>query len=179
MRTGAGLPAAGTPRRHDAARYCPAPVPDVTMPRLSDSMEEGTILRWLKADGDQVRAGDELAEIETDKATMTYEAEAEGVLSIVAKEGDTLPIGEVIASARRARPTAPRPRRPPRRTSRPAAAAPARRSADRRALPAVGDADVKASPVARRMAREKGIDLSDDRRAPGPAAGSSRGRRAR
>ena len=70
---------------------------DVVMPRLSDSMEEGTIVRWLKADGDEVRRGEEIAEIETDKATMTYEADQDGVLSIVASEGDTLPIGEVIA----------------------------------------------------------------------------------
>ena len=46
---------------------------DVAMPRLSDSMEEGTILKWLKAEGDEVTRGDELVEIETDKATMTYE----------------------------------------------------------------------------------------------------------
>src|SRR5216684_6282134 len=68
------------------------------MPRLSDSMEEGTILRWLRADGDDVRRGDELVEIETDKATMTYEADQDGVLRIVAAEGATLAIGEVIAS---------------------------------------------------------------------------------
>src|SRR5256885_8644185 len=68
------------------------------MPRLSDSMEEGTILRWLRADGDDVRRGDELVEIETDKATMTYEADQDGVLKIVAAEGATLAIGEVIAS---------------------------------------------------------------------------------
>ena len=68
------------------------------MPRLSDSMEEGTILRWLKSVGDEVQRGDELVEIETDKANMTYEAIDEGVLvEIVAAEGDTLPIGEVIA----------------------------------------------------------------------------------
>jgi pyruvate dehydrogenase E2 component (dihydrolipoamide acetyltransferase) len=72
-------------------------MPDVTMPRLSDSMEEGTILKWLKGDGDEVKQGDELAEIETDKATMTYEADGDGTLRIVAQEGDTLPIGEVIA----------------------------------------------------------------------------------
>ncbi|MBA2645023.1 MAG: hypothetical protein H0U80_06210 [Solirubrobacterales bacterium] len=71
-------------------------MPDVVMPRLSDSMEEGTILRWLKAGGDAVRRGEELVEIETDKATMTYEADADGVLAIVAAEGDTLAIGEVI-----------------------------------------------------------------------------------
>nr|MBA2637245.1 2-oxo acid dehydrogenase subunit E2 [Solirubrobacterales bacterium] len=70
---------------------------DVMMPRLSDSMEEGTIIRWLKADGDEITRGEEIAEIETDKATMSYEADAEGTLSIVAQEGDTLPVGELIA----------------------------------------------------------------------------------
>ena len=49
------------------------------MPRLSDSMEEGTVLRWLKSVGDEVKRGDELVEIETDKANMTYEATDEGV----------------------------------------------------------------------------------------------------
>jgi pyruvate dehydrogenase E2 component (dihydrolipoamide acetyltransferase) len=72
-------------------------MPDVAMPRLSDSMEEGTILKWLKSDGDEVQRGDELVEIETDKANMTYEADQAGVLSIVAGEGDTLPVGETIA----------------------------------------------------------------------------------
>jgi pyruvate dehydrogenase E2 component (dihydrolipoamide acetyltransferase) len=72
-------------------------MPDVTMPRLSDSMEEGTILKWLKSSGDDVAKGDELVEIETDKATMTYEADADGTLEIVADEGATLSIGEVIA----------------------------------------------------------------------------------
>ena len=54
-------------------------MPDVVMPRLSDSMEEGTILRWLVEDGATVARGDEIAEIETDKANMTYEADAAGV----------------------------------------------------------------------------------------------------
>ena len=70
---------------------------DVAMPRLSDSMEEGTILKWLKSDGDEVQRGEELVEIETDKANMTYEADEAGVLKIVAQEGDTLPVGETIA----------------------------------------------------------------------------------
>src|SRR3712207_9489588 len=70
---------------------------DVAMPRLSDSMEEGTILKWLKSDGDEVRRGEELVEIETDKANMTYEADSDGVLSIVAQEGDTLAVGDPIA----------------------------------------------------------------------------------
>ena len=71
---------------------------DVAMPRLSDSMEEGTILKWLKSDGDEVEKGEELVEIETDKANMTYEADESGTLSIVAKEGDTLAVGETICS---------------------------------------------------------------------------------
>ena len=71
---------------------------DVVMPRLSDSMEEGTVLRWLKSPGDEVSVGEELVEIETDKANMVYEAPGAGTLvEIVAQEGDTLPIGEVIA----------------------------------------------------------------------------------
>src|SRR5918998_2012825 len=69
---------------------------DVAMPRLSDSMEEGTILKWLKSDGDDVSKGEELVEIETDKANMTYEADEAGTLEIVAQEGDTLAGGETI-----------------------------------------------------------------------------------
>src|SRR5688500_5714110 len=71
---------------------------DVTMPRLSDSMEEGTVLKWLVDEGAEVKRGEPLVEIETDKANMTYDADTDGVLvEIVAQEGDTLPIGDVIA----------------------------------------------------------------------------------
>jgi pyruvate dehydrogenase E2 component (dihydrolipoamide acetyltransferase) len=71
---------------------------DVTMPRLSDSMEEGTVLKWLVDEGAEVKRGEPLVEIETDKANMTYDADADGVLiEILAQEGDTLAIGEVIA----------------------------------------------------------------------------------
>ncbi len=68
------------------------------MPRLSDSMEEGTILKWLVDEGGEVKRGEPLVEIETDKANMTYEADTDGTLvEVVASEGDTLPVGEVIA----------------------------------------------------------------------------------
>src|SRR5688572_3612977 len=70
---------------------------DITMPRLSDSMEEGTILKWLVSEGDEVKKGQEIVEIETDKANMTYEADADGVISFVASEGDTVELGGVIA----------------------------------------------------------------------------------
>jgi pyruvate/2-oxoglutarate/acetoin dehydrogenase E1 component len=71
---------------------------DVTMPRLSDSMEEGTILRWLKQPGDSVAKGEPLVEVETDKATIVYEAEQDGVLAEIAvQENGTVPLGAVIA----------------------------------------------------------------------------------
>jgi pyruvate dehydrogenase E2 component (dihydrolipoyllysine-residue acetyltransferase) len=117
---------------------------DVTMPRLSDSMEEGTIVRWLVSEGAAVSRGDELAEIETDKATMTYEADAAGLLHLVAAEGDALPVGAVIAHLLGDGEA------PPTRTPSlpPAAAAPA------------AGGRVKASPLARRLARELGVDLA-------------------
>ena len=73
-------------------------MPEITMPRLSDSMEEGTILKWLVSEGDEVKRGQAIAEIETDKANMTYESDTDGTVSeLVAGEGDTLAVGEVIA----------------------------------------------------------------------------------
>lgn len=66
-------------------------VTDVRMPRLSDSMEDGTILAWLHAPGDGIRSGEELVEIETDKASMVYEADAAGTLwEILAPAGATV-----------------------------------------------------------------------------------------
>ena len=64
---------------------------DVVMPRLSDSMEEGTILQWMKQVGDEVAVGEELVEIETDKANMAYESDLAGTLTeILVQEGDTV-----------------------------------------------------------------------------------------
>jgi pyruvate dehydrogenase E2 component (dihydrolipoyllysine-residue acetyltransferase) len=71
---------------------------DVLMPKLSDTMEEGKILRWLKKPGDRVALGDVLAEVETDKADMELEAEAEGVLSkVLVDEGGSVAVGGKIA----------------------------------------------------------------------------------
>ncbi|MCA9513352.1 MAG: pyruvate dehydrogenase complex dihydrolipoamide acetyltransferase, partial [Myxococcales bacterium] len=68
------------------------------MPRLSDTMEEGTIAAWHKAVGDMVKAGEAFADIETDKAVQTFESFDEGVLlSLLAQVGDTLPLGAPIA----------------------------------------------------------------------------------
>src|SRR3954469_23286831 len=71
---------------------------DVTMPRLSDSMEEGTILKWIVEEGGEVKRGEPLCAIETDKANMTYEADTDGTLiEIVVPEGETVALGKVIA----------------------------------------------------------------------------------
>ena len=144
------------------------------MPRLSDSMEEGTILKWLVADGAHVRRGQELVEIETDKATMTYESDLEGVLRIVAAEGATLPVGELIATVGEASASE---RAPAAAGDSGAASGAAPVQADTTAQPTTDeDAEevsarepsagapgvgerVKASPLARRIARESGIDL--------------------
>ena len=71
---------------------------EVIMPRMSDTMEEGKILKWLKKVGDQVEVGDIIAEVETDKADMEMEALDDGFLTeIRAQEGESVPVGAVIA----------------------------------------------------------------------------------
>jgi pyruvate dehydrogenase E2 component (dihydrolipoamide acetyltransferase) len=156
---------------------------DIVMPRLSDSMEEGTIVKWLVSEGTSVSRGDEIAEIETDKATMTYEADSDGVISLVAAEGDTLPIGSVIArlngagAAPAEAPAAPSEAEedspaPVRQTTTPSAGEPSSAPEPTAPVPASSEAPsmpeapphdgsdrVKASPVARRMAREAGVDI--------------------
>ena len=148
-------------------------MPEVVMPRLSDSMEEGTILSWLKQVGDEIAVGDELVEIETDKANMAYEADVAGTLSeILAKEGETLPIGAPIArigengEGRSAKPAGPvsDTTLPPSPGGSPASSPPAGEAGETAAkvppVPAAANGErVKASPIARRLARERGLDL--------------------
>jgi pyruvate dehydrogenase E2 component (dihydrolipoamide acetyltransferase) len=155
---------------------------EIVMPRLSDTMEEGTILRWLKADGEQVARGEELVEIETDKATMTYESDQAGALQIVAPEGSTLAVGEVIARVGATAASTddgpasggPASEQPDSGTAAangsPAATAPAQAAATRAGGDGEGGAAdevsgagagerIKASPLARRIAGETGVDL--------------------
>jgi len=157
---------------------------DVTMPKLSDTMEEGKILRWLKQPGERVAIGEVIAEVETDKANMELEAYDEGVLSEVrVKEGDSAPVGAVIAvlaeggaakaprkpeqpaeprapTAAKAEPPA-EPRAPGAARPEPAPREPWRPTVVRRPEAPEGDGDehLKASPLARRIAREQGVDL--------------------
>src|SRR5215212_865492 len=71
---------------------------EITMPQLSDTMTEGTVVKWNKKEGDKVKAGEEIAEVETDKATMPMEAFESGTLAaILVKEGEKVGVGGVLA----------------------------------------------------------------------------------
>jgi pyruvate dehydrogenase E2 component (dihydrolipoamide acetyltransferase) len=161
---------------------------DVIMPKMGDAMTEGKVLTWRKKVGDQVAQGEPLAEIETDKVNVDIEAEEAGTLvEIVVGEGQTAPVGAKIAAvgAPGAKPTA----KPDASPARPAAAkpvevpgapGPASATAAKSGTPAVPamppaparpapsppsaapttDGRIKASPLAKKMAEEKGLDLS-------------------
>ncbi|HST39790.1 MAG TPA: dihydrolipoamide acetyltransferase family protein [Conexibacter sp.] len=118
----------------------------VPMPRLSDSMEEGTIVTWLVEDGAAVTVGQEIVEVETDKATMPYEAETDGVLHVLVPAGGTVPVGDPIA------------RIAPEGVAVEVAPAPAPEQQLHGARPE--RRRVSASPLARRIARELNIDLA-------------------
>lgn len=135
----------------------------IVMPQLGYDMREGTVVRWIKQEGDEVVANEVIAEIETDKAVVEFKPTTGGVLRrIVAGEGEAVPVGELIAvigdadealpddlagSAAAAPSAAPVPEAIPATT--PAAA------------PAVAPSgEVRASPIARRLARERGVDLA-------------------
>ncbi len=157
----------------------PTAVQDIAMPRLSDSMEEGTVLNWLKQVGDEVAVGEELVEIETDKANMGYQADVAGtLLEIVVGENETAPVGAVIARIGdpEAAPSddegqAPQAAGPV--TAGDPPSPPVAKASSGRVPPTVPPAApssnghenssgerVKASPLARRIASELGVDLS-------------------
>jgi pyruvate dehydrogenase E2 component (dihydrolipoamide acetyltransferase) len=157
-------------------------IAEVVMPRLSDSMEEGTILQWLKQVGDEVAVGDELVEIETDKANMAYESDVAGTLSeILVQEGETVAIGTPIArvggdengaakqsaegqSDSSAGPVAAGDPPPPAVAKASSGAVPPTAPPADVAINAAtapnGGGRPHASPIARRLAKEKGLDLS-------------------
>ncbi len=150
---------------------------ELKMPALSPTMEEGTLAKWLVKEGDTVASGDILAEIETDKATMEFEAVDEGTIAkILVPEGtDEVKVGTVIAliagegedaSAAKATPApapapakaeAPKPEAP---APAPAKVEPAPAPASAPVPKAEGGERIKASPLARRLAAQQGIDLA-------------------
>ncbi len=142
---------------------------EVTMPRLSDSMEEGVVVAWLKSVGDEVAIGDELVEIETDKANMVYESESAGTLiEIIAEADATVAIGEPIArvgaKGEAASGDTPESASPAPQASEPEEGdTPSPRPPEPAAPDAAAAAPggrIKASPLARRMSSDRGIDLA-------------------
>jgi pyruvate dehydrogenase E2 component (dihydrolipoamide acetyltransferase) len=151
---------------------------EIVMPRLSDSMEEGTILQWFVAEGDSVAEGEPLVEVETDKASVTYESEHDGtVLRIAAQTGDSVAVGTVIATVGQPGETGddagarlghrgagstdaavPAAAMAARDTASPPATAPPPGTAPPPAVAPTGR--VKASPLARRIAAELGVELA-------------------
>ncbi|XID90147.1 2-oxoglutarate dehydrogenase complex dihydrolipoyllysine-residue succinyltransferase [Paenibacillaceae bacterium WGS1546] len=135
---------------------------DIIVPAMGESITEGTISKWLVKVGDSVKQGDLLLELETDKVNLEISAEQDGVIAeIVAGEGDTVKIGEAVgrigeggAAAAPAAPAAPAKESVPAPTQAVAPAAPAAAAAP------AGEAAALATPAARKLAREKGIDLN-------------------
>src|SRR4051812_8169057 len=139
---------------------------EVKLPRLGQGMESGTIVKWLKSEGDQVEKGEPLYELDTDKVTQEVEAEASGVLLKIAVNEGEVPVGRTIAvigeqgeevSVPAGEPEAaaeePEPKEapaPPQGNGRPE---------ESPTIQATGGR-VKASPLARRIARERGVDLA-------------------
>ncbi|MEY2571793.1 MAG: hypothetical protein QOJ87_6 [Verrucomicrobiota bacterium] len=176
-------------------------MPEIQMPKLSDTMTEGTLVAWKKKKGDKVSAGDVIAEIETDKATMEWESPEDGTLTeIYVEEGGKVEVGEKIAfiggEGESAAPKAEKKKEPepkakeetkapkkkeqaetekpaPAEEEEPETAPPqeSKESTEKKAAPppkkspepkaeSSGEARVKASPLARRIAAEQGVDLS-------------------
>jgi pyruvate dehydrogenase E2 component (dihydrolipoamide acetyltransferase) len=142
------------------------------MPKLSDTMEEGTIVEWKKKTGDEVKAGDVLAEVESDKATFDLEAESGGVLSILVEQGVPAKIGAPIArigeaseapakekaKAPAASAKPPEPEAQPQVVEEEQAAVESAAPPPRPPEPAHSN-DIKASPLAKRLAAELGVDI--------------------
>ena len=149
-------------------------ISEVTMPSMGADMTEGTIAKWLKAEGESVNRGDKLAEIETDKTVVEMEAYAEGLLrKIVVPEGTLVQVGTVIAfigdagdeipEVAEAAPAAEAPKSEAAPVSATPAPAPVQQAAPTPAPAPVAAAPggrVKASPIARKLAEEKGIDIA-------------------
>lgn len=160
-----------------ASTAIPAGVEIITMPRLSDTMEEGTVASWLKNEGDKVDEGDILAEIETDKATMEFESFYEGTLLYVGiKEGETAPVDSLLAiigpegtdvaglvAAQKAgtlgTEAAPTEEAPKAEAAPAAVEAPAAETTTNSG--GVGNGRIFASPLAKKIAKDKGINLAD------------------
>ena len=155
-------------------------VTKVVMPKLSEAMETGKLIKWIKKEGDRVNGGDILAEVETDKADVEMEAFGSGVLrKVLVKEGDVVPVGSLIAVIAEpaddiaslvvaAAPALVAPAVSVAGMSSRPAAVPPPKSEDHAtvaktqpvAVPSSGGGRLKVSPLARKIAAQSGIDLT-------------------
>src|SRR4051812_39267371 len=158
---------------------------EITMPQLSDTMSEGTLVKWLKKEGDAVKEGEAVAEVETDKAVMPMESFENGTLAaVLVKEGEKVKVGTAIAIIARAgedaaaikkgggasaKPVEAKPAAKAESANNPAPASTATATAVAEApAPAVassnghenGNGRIRISPLAKRVAADKGIDLT-------------------
>jgi pyruvate dehydrogenase E2 component (dihydrolipoamide acetyltransferase) len=144
---------------------------EVKLPRLGQGMESGTIVKWLKSEGEPVEKGEPLYELDTDKVTQEVEAEASGVLLKIAVSAGEVPVGETIAfigakgeeAPASAEKPAEAPQREPERETGRAAAAEAAEELVAPSAASAANGRIKASPLARRIARERGIELAQIR----------------
>jgi pyruvate dehydrogenase E2 component (dihydrolipoamide acetyltransferase) len=134
---------------------------EVILPRLGQGMESGTIVRWLKSEGEPVEKGEPLFEVDTDKVTQDVEAEAAGVLLKIAVAEGEVPVGQTIAFIGEAGEDVPEVAAASSKAPEPPAEAPPEpaREAPPEAVVAADNGRIKASPLARRLARERGVDL--------------------
>ncbi len=141
-------------------------MPEVIMPKMGDAMEEGTLLQWLKQDGETVKSGDVIAEIETDKSNVEIEAEDAGVLHIQVQPGAVVPVGKAIAMIGE---DAPKSNGSAQSMPAPQSVALPPRPAASSSSPRIGGGGangterLKASPLARSVARQRGIDIAQVR----------------
>ena len=140
---------------------------EVILPRLGQGMESGTIVRWLKSEGEPVEKGEPLFELDTDKVTQEVEAEAAGVLLKIAVAEGEVPVGQTVAFIGEQGEAVPQAKATPPAEPKPQEEAPAGPMQEAEAPPpaavAAGNGRIKASPLARRLARERGVDLSSVR----------------
>ena len=132
----------------------------ITMPKLSDTMLEGTLIKWHKKAGDKISVGDVIADVETDKATMEMEAFDDGLITeILVPEGGVVKVGQPIAKLEGGKQSASKASSPAAGSTAPASPAPTAPKSKTIAPPANG-ARIKASPLAKKIALERGVDLS-------------------
>ena len=135
-------------------------ISEVTMPSMGADMTEGTIVKWLKNEGDEVKRGDKLAEIETDKTVVEMECYNDGILKkIIVQEGQAVPVGDLIAYIGDAGDEVPEGSSNANNNTAPESTNTTEIVENQTPNPSPNIGKVKASPIAKKLATELGVDL--------------------